>query len=65
MSEKQTSLENKLSALTKNFIIQSLQAFQDKTTRIFIKTREVDVIIAVDKTTKETTIEKQSWMIYL
>ena len=59
MSEDQTSLETKLNALIekiKNPTINPTR--QEQTTRIIIKTREVEVIIEVYTTTEEINIEE-------
>ena len=42
----------------KNSIISNLQAIPEQTTRIIIKTREVEVIIEVDTTTEEIIVEE-------
>ena len=42
----------------KNSTPNSLQAIPEQTTRIIIKTREVEIIIEVDTTTEEIIIEE-------
>ena len=43
----------------KNSTLNNLQAILEQTTRIVIKTREVEIVIEVDRTTEEINMEEK------